>query len=186
MFALSLVDTLRMTFGHVVQHHKAHSEAARVFVRSGRWFRSAEALLMLGVVIAAINAAAGKGYVYTVACAALASVALALFLIHAMFDFDASARAHHVVATRLWHLREQYRALLSDLKDEAVDMESARRRRNALMDELHDVYQSAPPLRRKPYSRASGESDIAEEVALADSEIDRFLPKSLHGVKKSA
>ncbi|MCM3879457.1 MAG: SLATT domain-containing protein [Vicinamibacterales bacterium] len=170
MFSLSLVDTLRLAFGQVVYHHKSHSRTASALTRCSRYFRAAETLLTLGVVITALGAAFGKGPNYAVAAAVLASLVLLLFLLHVTFDLDALARAHHVSSIRLWHVREQYRALLSDLHDGAVEPESARTRRNALIEEVTAIYDGAPPLTRH----------ISEEMALADDEIDRFLPKSLH------
>jgi hypothetical protein len=68
---------------------------------------------------------------------------LLVFTIHAIFDFETAARAHHVCSTRLWHAREQYRALLSDISDGAIDPEFARTRRNALMEEVNAIYDSA-------------------------------------------
>jgi hypothetical protein len=188
MFALSLVDTLRLVFGQVVYHHKAHTRAARLCLRLSRWFRATETLLMMGVVVATVGAASGRGGGYALTSAVLASVALVVFFIHMMFDFDASARAHHASGTSLWHAREQYRALLSDLNDGAIEPEAARARRDALMNELHAVYQSAPPIAAEIYN-ASGTSgsvaDGAEESALAGEEIDRFLPKSLREPRKA-
>lgn len=184
MFDLSLVDTLRLGFGQVVYHHKSHSSAAAKLARCGRYFRVTETLLMMGVVITALAAAFGRGQVFSIVAAVLASLALLTFLIHVTFDFDSSARAHHVCSTRLWHVREQYRALLSDLTDRAIEPELARTRRNALMEEVTAIYDSAPALTRRVFQKSRKESDNAEEVALADEEIDRFLPKSLRGTKR--
>ena len=181
MFALSLVDTLRLAFGQVVYHHKSHSRAAASFARCARYFRLGETLLMMGVVVTAGASAFGKEHAYAVAAAVLAALALLLFVIHSIFDFESSARAHHVCSTRLWHAREQYRALLSDLNDRAIEPEVGRNRRNALMEELTAIYDSAPPLTGRIFKPSRTSADGAEEIALADGEIDRFLPKSLHG-----
>jgi hypothetical protein len=186
MFALSLVDTLRLAFGQVVYHHKSHSRAASLLARCSRYFRAGETLLMMGVVITSVAAAFGKGYVYTVAAAVFACVALLVFIIHVTFDFESLARAHHVCSTRLWHVREQYRALLADINDGAMHEDVARARRDTLMAEVTALYDGAPQLARRIFktSRASVEGD--EEIALADEEINRFLPKSLHTAPKVA
>jgi hypothetical protein len=175
MFDLSLVDTLRLAFGQVVYHHKSHSRAASSLARWSRWFRAGETILMTGVVIAALGASFGSS-----------SLALLTFLIHVTFDFESTARAHHVCSTRLWSIREQYRGLLSDLNDRAIDPEIARARRNVLMEEVTAVYESAPPMTRRIFKLPLNSTESAEELALADEEIDRFLPKSLHGAGKVA
>jgi len=186
MFGHSLVDTLRLAFGQVVYHHKSHANAAASLSRWSRWFRAGEALSMMGVVISALGAAFGRGHYWAVTSAALASFALLMLLIHAMFDFESTARAHHVCSTRLWRIREEYRALLSDLGDSAIASEIARARRDVLMSEVAAIHESAPPWTRRIFKISSGSGDGAEELALADAEIDRFLPKSLHGAQKPA
>jgi hypothetical protein len=49
------------------------------------------------------------------------------------------------------------------------------------MEELTAIYDSAPPLTGRIFKASRTAADGAEEIALADGEIDRFLPKSLHG-----
>jgi hypothetical protein len=186
MFDLSLVDTLRLAFGQVVYHHKSHARAASSLARWSRWFRAAETVLMMGVVVSALGAAFGGSHAYAVVSAILASLALLALLIHVTFDFESTARAHHVCTTRLWSIREQYRALLSDLNDHAIEPEAARVRRNKLMEEVAAIHDSAPALTRRIFMLPPNSVGGAEELALADEEIDRFLPKSLHGTEGSA
>ena len=140
---------------------------------------------MMGVVISALAAAfatsSGGGHASAVTSAVLASLTLLTFLIHLTFDFESTARAHHVCSTRLWSIREEYRALLSDVNDGAVNSEAARARRNILMEEVAAVHDRAPALTRRLFKASPNSIDDAEELALSDEEIDRFLPKSLHG-----
>ena len=184
MFDLSLVDTLRLGFGQVVHHHRSHTQAAVTASRWGRRLRAGETILLAGVAMSAVAAASGRGQAYSIASAAMACVALLLFLIHAVFDVDSVARAHHVCSTRLWNMREQYRALLSDLNDGAIAPEAARARRNALMEELGSIYEAAPALSRRVF-KVPREEEGAEELALTDQEIDRLLPRSLHLSRKA-
>ena len=179
MFELTLVDHLRMTFGHIVYRHRAHAQIAYSRSRWNRGFRAAEALLMTGVVVTALGAAFGRGHAYEIASAILAILALATLLLHLTFDLDRSAQAHASCATRLWYIREQYRALLSDLSDGAIDIDTVRRRRDELTLELGGVYETAPPADHQAYQTAAQAILTADERALTDEEIDRFLPKSL-------
>jgi hypothetical protein len=185
MFQLTLVDHLRMTFGHIVHRHRAHAQIAYSRSRWNRGLRAAEALLMTGVVVAALGAAFGRGYAYEIGSAVLAVLALACLLLHLTLDLDRSAQAHASCATRLWHIREQYRALLSDLSDGAVDIDTVRRRRDELAAELGSVYESAPPADPQAYQTAGAALLTADERALTDEEIDRFLPKSLQSAGES-
>jgi hypothetical protein len=185
MFASSLFDQLRLTFGHVVYRQKAHAQRAGTMARLSRWFRFLEALLMLGATVATLGAAFGKGYPYILASAILVSTTVAVLLVHLTFDFETSARSHHVSGVRLWNVREQYRALLSDATDEAVDPQTARARRDALMKELQGILESAPQIDARAYQLVRNTRLAADEGALPDEEIDSFLPKSLHKSAKS-
>jgi hypothetical protein len=186
MFELTLFDHLRMTFGHIVHRHRAHEEMAFTRSRWDRVLRAAQVLLMTAVAVAALGAAFGRGYWYGVACAVLAVLALVALLIHLTLDLDRTARAHASCATRLWHIREKYRALLSDLTDGAIGVDAVRRKRDELMIELRDVYESAPPTERQAYQTAGEAIRSADERTLTDEEIDQFLPKSLQAAAKSA
>jgi hypothetical protein len=150
MFQLTLVDHLRLTFGHVIYAHRAHSELALRHARWNRWL------------------------------AAAAAVAVATLVIRLVFDFDRSASAHRACSARLWKIREQYRALIADLRDEALTVDTARQRRDALMEMLHGVYENAPPAERSVYAAARQALPGTDEGDLADEEINQFLPASLH------
>ncbi len=186
MFELTLFDHLRMTFGHIVHRHRAHTEMAFARRRWDRMLKTAEVLLMTGVAVTALGAAFGRGFAYDVACAVLAIGALIALLVHLTLDLDRSAHAHAACATRLWHVREKYRALLSDLTDGAINVEDVRRRRDELMIELRDVYEDAPPAEHLAYQTAGQAIRTSDERTLTDEEIDQFLPKSLQAAARSA
>lgn len=180
MFNLTLIEHLRLMFGHLLHRQRAHAYLAQRQARWSRWLRGAEALLMMSVASATTAAAFGKGHGYVIAAAILAALALMALLAHLTFDIDGSADAHRTCAIRLWRIQEQYRILLSDLSDGALDTEAGRLRRDTLMSELHAVYENAPIADPRAYQTVAREIVTAEEVTLTDKDIDLFLPKSLH------
>ncbi len=175
MFGLTLVDHLRLTFGHVIQTHRTHARLALHHARWNRWLQGAEALLLLAAAVAAVVLASTGNQAYAVAAAVTATSAVFTLVIRLVFDFDRSANAHRVCSARLWHIREQYRALLTDLRDECLSLDAARVRRDALMGMLHAVYESAPPAEKGIYEASRGSLPDAE-AALTSEEVDRFLP----------
>jgi hypothetical protein len=185
MFQLTLLDHLRLTFGHVAHRYSAHLKISHERARWSRWLQAAEALLMAGVLFASLNLAAGRGPAYAVACAVLATVALGLLLIRLAFDLEASARANAWCAARLWHIRERYQAVLSDLADGAIDVEAARVRRDLLMNDLIAIYE-APSSNDIAYLGSHPATSAAEDSVLPDEQIDMFLPRSLHKPAASA
>jgi hypothetical protein len=180
MFDLSLFEHLRLTFGHIAYRHKAHLQIAHTRAIWSRVLRGVEALFMLGVVVTSVAAASGRGQGYVIASAVLAGLAIVTLLLHLTFNIDASVRAHVSSAARLWQIREQYSAVLSDLHDGAIDATVARHRRDALAMEMHDFLEHAPAVAAQAYPAADQGS--VEEPRLTDQQIDLFLPKSLHKV----
>ena len=168
MFSLTLRDHLHVTFSQIVEQHKSHALKALSHARWGRRLRGAEALLMGGVSLAAVvSASYGQGRIAAIVAAVLAGAALLVLLVHLAFDFDASARAHAEMTNRLWHIRERYRALLSDLHEGVVDLVGARTRRDALMNELQHIYASGPMSASDVLPGAAGDKAETEPVQSA-------------------
>jgi hypothetical protein len=165
MFNLTLLDHLRLTFGQVVQRHKAHSHAAQSYARWTRRLRGTEALLMAAVTITAAGAAFGHGRILVIVAAVLAGVTLIVFLVHLTFDFDTSAHEHAALSAHLWQIRERYRALLSDLHDGVVDVSEARVRRDKLIDELRAIHEKTPMTHLEDYQAARGDSEADSDFA---------------------
>jgi hypothetical protein len=179
MFDLSLVDHLRVTFGHIIYCHRAHSDIARSQARWSRALRASEALMLAATVVTAVGLAVGQNFGNAVATAAFAGIGLLLLLADLMLNLDRSAQAHYQCAVRFWAMREKYRALMSDLCDGAIDADSARRIRNQLLSELQSVYESAPVDDPRAYQSAREAAATSESAALDGEELDLFLPPPL-------
>jgi hypothetical protein len=179
MFGLTLVDHLRLTFGHVIYSHRAHEQLAARHARWNRWLQVGELLLVFVSAAASVAVLTTGEIVYAVVVAIAAGLAVGALTARLVFDFDGSVNAHRACSARLWHIREQYRALLADLKDEALSLETARDRRDRLMHTLGDIYEHAPPADRATFDSARRAVPADHEAVLADEEVDRFLPPSL-------
>jgi SMODS and SLOG-associating 2TM effector domain family 4 len=186
VFGLSLTDHLRLTFGHVVYSHRAHTITADRHARWNRWLKTAEALLMLTTAVASAAVVFTVNPQHAIGAAVAATLAMAVLILRLAFDFERTAIAHRACSTQLWHLREQYRGVLSDLKDGVLSLEDARDRRDYLMATLHRIYENAPPADREHYQSAKQSLAAVNEATLTDEEIDRFLPPSLQKTDSAA
>jgi hypothetical protein len=186
MFGLTLVDHLRLTFGHIIYTHRAHSRLAVRFAGWNRWLQGAEAASMLAAAFSSIALVSTGQTPYAIAAAVAAPAAVVILLLRLVFDFEGRASAHRTCSAQLWHLREEYRALLTDLKDGGLALDEARQRRDTVMRALRAVYENAPPADRRTYEAARRALPSAHEDGLTDDEVDRFLPSSLQKSGKSA
>ena len=182
MFPLSLVDHLRLTFGHVIYSHKAHARAAERQTRLDRWLKAAEVLLLLVTTVSAVSLTFTLQPAWAIGAATAALLAIVTLVVRLSLDLERSSAVHRACSARLWRVREQYRALLADLNDGVLTADAVRERRDSLMGTLGHIYGQAPPADQAAYQSARESLGTLDESVLSDEEIDRFLPRSLQKV----
>src|SRR5262245_34459360 len=185
MFPLSLIDHLRLTFGHVIHSHKAHALAAERHARLDRWLKAAEVLLLLVTALCAVSLTFTPQPAWAIGATAAALGGVVTLVVRLALDLERSSAVHRDCSARLWHVREQYRALLAELNDGVLTAETVRDRRDALMTTLHEIYGEAPPAEQAAYQSARESLGTLDEAALTDEEIDRFLPRSLQKARSA-
>jgi hypothetical protein len=186
VLGLTLVDHLRLTFGHVIYTHRAHTQLAARCTRWNRLLQGVEGLGLLATVVCSVALLTTGEVAYGVGTAGAAGAAILALAGRVMLDLDAKGNAHRICGARLWHIREQYRALLADLQDGHLTLEHARERRDALMTTLHDIYEKAPLADQAAYEAARHAVPTDHEGVLSDEEVDRFLPATLHKDRQPA
>lgn len=182
MFQITLLDHLRMSFGGVVHHYRAHAQFAERLNRRVWQLRIAQLALLGGTLAANVAAVIKSDPRYAILAAALAGAALVLFTLSVAVNLDARIYAHRWCASRLWLVREKYRALLAEMRDGTLTLDAVRERRDRLIDELHAITEHAPLVDRPTYLSARQALSAAGETVLTDEEIDAFLPQSLRKV----
>ena len=94
-------------------------------------------------------------------------------------DLGELAQKHRQAAADLWHLREQYLSLLTDLRTGGGTVDGLTGRRDAILTDLHAVYSGAPSTTVPAYKRAQEALQRQQELTFSDAEIDAFLPQEL-------
>ena len=174
MFQLSLVDHIRLSFGSVVSAFEGHTEAAARLARWS-WYAKVALLTLLGLAAAASSAAAVRGGFYTITAAALSAVGFAATAAVVAIDPETRIYGHRATAGRLWLICEKYRALLTEIHDQLIDVPAIAQRRDALLKESSELFVQAPPADRATY-------EIARKTlggSYSEQQIDQFLPLAL-------
>ena len=179
MFQITLLDHLRMSFGGVVHAYRSHADFAVRLNRRAWAMRIGELLLLGGTLAATVTAVVRSDPRYAVLAAVLAGVGLLLFTLYVAINLESRIYAHRWCASRLWLVREKYRALLAEMRDGTLTLDEVRERRDRLIDELHAITEHAPLVDRPTYLSARQALSAAGETVLTDDEIDAFLPQSL-------
>lgn len=180
-----LEGQLRECYGRVVYSHKTHEKCADILLtRLGR-------LKLLQIILSAVTTA---GLIGAFLGAGKAAVGVGLMLSAALlvlnayaknYDLGELAQKHKQAAIDLWLVREKYLSLLTDLAMKERPIEALQAGRDALLDELHNVYAGAPSTTFTAYKKAQEALQRSEDLTFSDSEIDAFLPEILRHRKSS-
>ena len=179
MFQITLLDHLRLSFGGTIHAYKAHLAIAERLTRRLWQIRIIEFLLLAGASGAALASAYRGQARFAILAAVLSGAALTMFAAYVAINLDARINAHRWCASRLWLMREKYRALLSEMRDGMLSPEDVRERRDQLFNEMQALDEHAPLIDLPTYQSARQALATSAEAALTDEEIDRFLPQSL-------
>jgi hypothetical protein len=140
MFALSVVDHLRLDSKHLEQNYMIHARAAERMTKIVFRCRIAIAALLAATAGVAIAALFVPGRVPQATAAIVATVALLTFALYAALGIEGRLFAHRVFAQRVWLVVERYRSLLSEVHEQIVDMPALLRRRDELIRDVHTIY----------------------------------------------
>jgi hypothetical protein len=175
MFCLSVVDHIRLDFGHVAQNYTVHAEAAERLAGYILKVRITILALLAMTVIAAVAAIVQPSWNFDVSVAIASSLAMAAYVAQVAMGLDTRVQAHRTCAHRLWLIAEGYRSLLTELQDGLMDPSVLLRRRDQLIERVHAAYDQAFPADQKAFEsvRLNGGGALTDEV------IDRWLPESL-------
>ena len=178
MFQLTLIDHIRLSFAGVLSAHDGHADAAARLTRWA-WYSKVAMLVILALSAAATLVAQLVGGPFRVMASASAALAFAIWAIYVAVDPEPRAYAHRATAARLWLLCEKYRALLTEIHDELLDVPAMTARRDALLRETGQAFEHAAPADRQTYEIARKALAAGQKGHYSDQEIDQFLPVAL-------
>lgn len=176
---LSLLETIRESFGRIVYSQKTHEKMAEILeARRAR----ATVIEVISLSLSASGVLSLQYHDESVVkglAAGLAFVSLGFALYRAFANLDHRISENKRAACSLWILREHYINLLSDLSEGRLSEKGAQDERNRLQEVAHKVYESAPQTSSCAYKRAQKALNEKEDFTFSQDEIDKFLPKSL-------
>lgn len=174
-----IVQVIRESFGKVVYSHKAHEKARAIASQKAvrvKWFNIILTSLTSGSFLT--NVIVNKTWL-TIVSSALAALTIAYMVYQINFNPERDAERHRQTANELWHIRERYVALLSDLRDGMTTSDAAEQR-DELAQDLKLIYRFAPDTDSRSYQQARTALKVNEESTFSNEEINQFLPESLH------
>lgn len=177
-----LLDTIRDGYGRVAYTHKTHEKQIELLGTSLSRLKWAQIISMVLTTCGTLSFIIVNTRGFEIATALLAAISLGIVIYGWAIAPEKEIFRHRICAKQLWHIRERYLNLLTDMKTGVVSDEEAASRRDALVDQLDVIYQNAPDTSPKAYGRATRALKVSEELTLSDKEIDDLLPHSLRKI----
>ena len=178
MFQITLVDHVRLSFGTALAAYEGHANAA---ARLARWSSYAKLSLLVVSGLAAAVGAVGvqRGFAWHLAAAILAAVVFAGSAAFVALNQQPLIYGHRTSAAKLWVICEEYRALLAEMHEGAIDLPALQARRSALVRESAHVLEQSAPDDRYTFDIARQALSGPHGGGYPDAVIDRYLPTPL-------
>ena len=178
MFQITLVDHVRLSFGTALAAYEGHAQAAATLARRSSYTRIA--LLALAGMAAALSAIGVQGgYALHLSAAIFAAATFGACAAYIGWNQQPLIYGHRASAAKMWVICESYRALLSEMHEDLIDLPTLQQRRNALLNDSAAVLAQAAPDDRYSYEIARDALSGPGGVGYPDSLIDRYLPPPL-------
>lgn len=170
---------LRESFGRVVYSHKAHEKQADILLSRLSKVKLAQIVLPAIATGGFVTVLVGTGWWGSLVGGIFSAGLLALNLFTRNFDLGREAQQHREAAINIWYIREKYLSLIVDLAMGCESLSNIRKKRDALADELKEIYINSPSTTEAAYKKAHKALNLEEEMTFSVSEVDAFLPEPL-------
>jgi len=174
-----LEGQLREIYGRAVYSHKTHEKCADILLSRLSFIKWCQIILSALSVSGYVSTLLGAGAVGSIIGSTFSALLLALNLYTKDHDLSEMASKHKRAANDIWLIREKYLSLIAALVIGEKPLEILQQERDALAEDLHAVYSTAPSTNSRAYAKAQKSLKHNEEMTFSDEEVDAFLPSQL-------
>lgn len=167
-------------FTHKVQEIAAENQGKNVFI-----VKILNIILISAVLVFLVmQLVTPQNLSYSYICVGITVAEIIFLIIQLSFNFEKKVIMHKNFALKYMGLRDEYRALITDLMNESISFNEVITRRDLLQREYQIISELAPQTDLEEYTEAQKRLNKrgnveGEGFTWADEEIDWFLPESL-------
>lgn len=177
---VQLLDAqLRESFGRVVYTHKVQEKEADILLARLSRIKLTQIVLPAISTAGFVTALLGTGRWGSLVGGVFSAALLALNLYTRSYDLGQQAQQHRDAAINVWAIREKYLSLITDLAMGCESLSNIRQKRDALTEELKEVYTKSPSTTGTAYKKAQKALKVQDEMTFSVAEVDAFLPQAL-------
>lgn len=171
---------IEQLMGKVAWTHKIQEKQADIYRENGDnaeiWKIVLSAVTSSGILAVAFGVDSIWFKIIT-AIIALLSTGVNLYL--KKYDFVTLEREHKACAVEWLGLREDYIALIAEIRADIISDEELITRRNELLEKYKEIVKKSPNTTGKAYLKASEALKINLDDLISEEEINKFLPAEL-------
>ena len=173
---------IRECYGRVCWSHKTHEKCADILEKRLKSLKLTQIVLSAIITTGILVAIFGENQTIGIITAILSGLLFGINSYTKDYDLGEISQKHSNAAVNLWNVREKYLSLLTDLRENIISQNEARKIRDDLQTQLASVYEGSPRTLSKAYRDATKALKENEELTFSDEEIDRLLPKVLRKI----
>ena len=143
MFSVTTLDLVRLDSDHLAQNYTVHAGAAERLATTALIARITIVSLLAAATASTIATLLAGGRWYAIMSVVTVTLSLVGFAVYATLALEARVAAHRQLAHRVWLVTQRYRSLVAEINDGLVDPSAVRDRRDALVQELHAIYEQS-------------------------------------------
>lgn len=170
---------LREAFGRVVYTHKVHEKDADILQMRLSRIKLGQIILPAISTGGFVTVLLGTEWWGSLVGGVFSAALLALNLYTRNYDLEQKAQQHRDAAINLWAIREKYLSAITDLAMGCESLSDLRLKRDALVEELKEIYVNSPSTTEAGYEKARKALNLQEEMTFSAAELDAFLPLDL-------
>jgi len=174
-----LESQLRELYGRVLWTHKTQEKCADIILKRHARIKITQIVLAALTTTGILVAVFGGNKIIGIISAIISAILFGLNTYTKDYDLGEIAQKHSSAAADLWNVRESYLSLITDLKAGRLLPDQIRDKREALQEDLYNIYNGAPRTISKAYQEATKGLKIKEEMTFSNEEIDMLLPEEL-------
>lgn len=174
-----IISQIKECYGKVAYSHKTHEKAAEICFKNVQYIKVSQ-ITLSGILSGSLLFSIFGESKYALILSSLLS--LILFILNTYTkenNLIENGLKFKRTANRLWLIREKYLSLLTDSIGNLVALETIRKTRDSLQNELSAIYNESPPTTDKAYRKAQKALKYNEELYFSQEELNMLLPERL-------
>lgn len=176
-----LLDEVRQNFASVVWTHKIQEKQADYYRKKYTWLETTNIIVAAFTSCGIFSLLFCDAFATKIITAILSFITLSITAYFKSFDIKSQEKQNKEYANKFLVIRNKLMHIICDIHLKHGSVNEISSNYSKIIDELNELYISAPPTNEEAVNMASEALKIRNDYTYTEEEIDNFLPESLRG-----